>query len=261
MGGVTNTAVMERPETRERRDLREMLEKLVDVGTVELKMNVPAEQRMSLRKLDVDALKGKIREVVFFDTPDLALFKAGVAVRGRRTQGRDDDTVAKLRPCLPNELAPAFRKSSNLKVEMDVTRRSHVVSASMKGVRPPGTLTQVLAGAVTLEKFLSKEQRAFLDGHLPEGLGLRDLVPLGPTYVIVLKSVPQGFPHKITVEQWHFPGQVPLVELSTKSVPAEVFAVAKETTDFLARHGLAPTGEQEPKTRKALSFYASPLAG
>jgi hypothetical protein len=259
MADVTNTAVMERPETRERRDLREMLEKLSDVGTVELKMNVPAEQRLSLRKLNVDALKGKIREVVFFDTPDLALFKAGVAIRGRRTQGRDDDTVAKLRPCLPGDLPPAFRKSPNLKVEMDVTRRSHVVSASMKGERPAGTLTSVLSGGVTLEKFLNKEQRSFLDGHLPDGLSLRDLVPLGPTYVIVLKSVPEGFPHKITIEQWHFPGQVPLVELSTKAVPAEVFAVAKETTDFLGQHGLAPTGEQEPKTRKALSFFASHL--
>jgi hypothetical protein len=215
---------------------------------------------MGLRKLNVDALKGKIREVVFFDTPDLALFKAGVAVRGRRTQGRDDDTVAKLRPCLPNELAPPFRKSPNLKVEMDVTRRSHVVSASLKGVRPAGTLTEVLAGSVTIEKFLSKEQRSFLDGHLPDGVGLHDLRPLGPTYVIVLKAIPQGFPHKLTIEQWHFPGQVPLVELSTKSVPAEVFAVGREVTEFLALHGLTPTGEQEPKTRKALTFFAAHAA-
>jgi hypothetical protein len=257
---VTNTAVMERPETRERKDLREMLEKLADVGTVELKMNVPAEQRMSLRNLQIDALKGKIREVVFFDTPDLALFAAGVAVRGRRTQGRDDDTVAKLRPCLPDELAPAFRKSPNLKVEMDVTRRGHVVSASLKGVRPAGTLTQVLAGAVSLEKFLSKEQRAFLDGRLPEGIGIRDLVPLGPTYVIVLKTMPEGFPHKLTIEQWHFPGQVPLVELSTKAVPSEVFATAREVTTFLAGRGLSPSGEQEPKTRKALQFFATHAA-
>src|SRR4051794_10022176 len=120
MADVTNTAVLEQPDTRERKDLREMLEKLADVGTVEIKMNVPAEQRMSLRNLNVDVLKGKMREVVFFDTPDLALFRAGVAIRGRRTQGRDDDTVTKLRPCLPNELPAAFRKSPNLKVEMDV---------------------------------------------------------------------------------------------------------------------------------------------
>jgi hypothetical protein len=260
MARVTNTAVLDRPETRERKDLRELLEKLADVGAVELKMNVPAEQRMSLRNLKIDALKGKIREVVFFDTPDLALFNAGVAIRGRRTQGRDDDTVAKLRPCLPDELAPSFRKSQNLKVEMDVTRRGHVVSASMKGERPAGTLTQVLAGALPLEKFLTKEQRSFVDGRLPDGIALRDLVPLGPTFVIVLKAIPDGFAQKVTIEQWHFPGQVPLVELSTKSVPAEVFASARAVTAYLATRGLTPTGEQEPKTRKALQFFATHTA-
>src|SRR3954454_3667129 len=260
MAFVTTAAVMDQTDTRERKDLREILEKLADVGTVELKMNVPPDQRMGLRKLSIDALKGKIREVVFFDTPDLTLFNAGVAIRGRRTQGRDDDTVAKLRPCMPSELAAPFRKSPNLKVEMDVTRRSHVVSASMKGVRPLGSVTDVLAGRLTLEKLLSKEQRAFLDGRLPDGVGFSDLVPLGPTFVIVVKAMPEGFAHKLTIEQWHFPGQVPLVEMSTKAVPAEVFSVGREVTEFLAQHGLTPTGEQEPKTRKALSFFPTHAA-
>jgi hypothetical protein len=40
----------------------------------------------------------------FFDTPDLALNKAGVVVRARRVQGRSDDTVVKLRPIVPGEL-------------------------------------------------------------------------------------------------------------------------------------------------------------
>src|SRR5437764_3372142 len=143
---LTSTAVAPAPDEAERKDLREILTKLADVGSVELKMSVPAEQRMSLRNLRMDPLKGRLREVVFFDTPDLALFKAGIAVRGRRTQDRDDDTVTKLRPCMPAELPASVRNSPNLKVELDVTRRTHMVSASLKGVRPAGTLTDVLAG-------------------------------------------------------------------------------------------------------------------
>jgi hypothetical protein len=254
------TAVLERPETRERKDLRELLTKLADVGTVELKMNVPSEQRLSLRNLKLDPLLGKIREVVFFDTPDLALFRAGIVLRGRRTQGKDDDTVAKLRPCMPAELPAAVRSSSNLKVEMDVTRRAHVVSASLKGVRPAGTLTQVLSGKVPLEKLLNKEQRSFVAERLPSGLSWSDFVPLGPTFVIVLKALPEGSRHKMTIEQWHFPGQVPLVELSTKAQPADVFAVHKEVSEYLERRGLTPTGEQETKTRRALQFFASHLS-
>src|SRR5436190_8808786 len=134
----------------------EILDRIGDVGSVELKMNVPSEQRMALRQLKVDALKGNLREVVFFDTPDLALYKNGVVLRGRRTQGRDDDSVVKLRPCLPSDLPKEVRNSSNLKVEMDITSASHVVSASLKGGRSAGTLTEVLAGRTDLARFFSK---------------------------------------------------------------------------------------------------------
>src|SRR5947209_18222406 len=68
---LTPTAVAPAPDIAERKDLREILTKLADVGSVELKMNVPPDQRMSLRSLHLDPLKGKLREVVFFDTPDL----------------------------------------------------------------------------------------------------------------------------------------------------------------------------------------------
>src|SRR4051812_46851089 len=166
----------------------EILTKLRDVGSVELKMNVPSSDRMALRKIKIDPLKGRIREVVFFDTPELTLYKNGLVLRGRRTQGDDDDSVLKLRPCDPTELPAPFRKSPNLKVEMDVTRQSHVVSASLKGTRPAGTLREVMAGQSPLGKFFSKEQRSLLVDRWPDGLGWVDLVPLGPIYVIVMKG-------------------------------------------------------------------------
>src|SRR4051794_33708160 len=153
----------------------EILEKLSDVGSVELKMNVPSEERMALRKLKVDPLQGHIREVVFFDTPDLALYRHGVVLRGRRTQGKDDDSVVKLRPCAPTSLPDGVRKLPNLKVEMDVPRQGHVVSASLKGTRPPGSLQKVMSGNGHLGRFFSKEQRSFLVDRWPDGLGWVDL--------------------------------------------------------------------------------------
>lgn len=227
------------------------------IGTVELKMNVPSEQRLALRALRVDPLQGKLREVVFFDTPALDLFNAGVIVRGRRTQGRDDDTVVKLRPVVADELPDEVRGSPNLKIELDITRDSYVVSASMKGVRPPGTVQETVAGTRTVDRLLTKEQRRFLADRLPAGSTVDRLVPLGPVYVVVVKAVPEGLGRKLTAEQWHFPGQVPLVELSTKAQPGEVTAVHREATEFLRRCGLSPVGEQQPKTRTALEFFAA----
>jgi hypothetical protein len=49
---------------------------------------------------------------VFFDTPDLALDKAGVVVRARRIQGRVGDSVVKLRPLVPDQVSKDVRRLS-----------------------------------------------------------------------------------------------------------------------------------------------------
>ena len=51
-----------------------------------------------MRGLPIDPVESQPRQVYFFDTPDLALSKAGIIVRARRIQGGKGDTVVKLRP-------------------------------------------------------------------------------------------------------------------------------------------------------------------
>ena len=82
-------------------------------------------------------------------------------------------------------------------------------------------------------------------------------MPVGPVLVVLLKFVPEGLPNRSTIEQWHYPGQVPLVELSTKATPQNVLKVLSDGVRFVRGHGLSATGVQEPKTRKALEFFAS----
>ena len=238
-----------------RDQLLDMMSELSGVRSVELKLNVPADQRMSLQHLGIDPLEAKIRQVTFFDTPDLTLYRNGLVVRARRTQKADDDTVVKIRPAKPAELPPKVLESKNLKIEMDVTRGSYVVSASLKGSRSAGAVLKATAGERPLANLFTKEQRAFFADHSPD-VGWDDLVPLGPIYIMLLKFVPTGFSRRITVEQWHYPGEIPLVELSTKTTPGNVLEVAAETAEFLRGYGLDASGAQEPKTRKALEFFA-----
>ena len=64
--------------------LAEIMSLLRGSDTVELKLTVPAaQQRDAIRALGLDALDAQIRQVIFFDTPDLALDRAGVVVRAR----------------------------------------------------------------------------------------------------------------------------------------------------------------------------------
>ena len=111
--------------------LRELVK---ESDSIELKLTVPeGAYRSGARALGVDPLEGQIRQVFFFDTPDLALNQAGVVARARRVQGREHDSVVKLRPIVPDELPSEFRKSPNMVVEVDAMPGGYVCSASMKG--------------------------------------------------------------------------------------------------------------------------------
>jgi hypothetical protein len=237
-------------------ELSEVFRQLVGVNSVELKMTVPSEQRVALRSLRLDPLRGRLREVCFVDTPDLRLFRQGLVVRARRTKDMADDTVVKLRPALPGDLPPALRESRDLKLEMDVTRDGYVISASLKGRPRSGAVREVMLGQRPPERVFTKLQRAFLADRLADPIAWDELVVLGSIVVVVLKWVPDGLQQRLTVEQWHFPGQVPLVELSTKARPDDVIGIYGEVSDFLGRHGLRAAGEQEPKTRRALEFLS-----
>ena len=114
--------------------LAEMIALIKGADSVELKLTIPdSAHRSALRALDVDPLEAQIRQVVFFDTPNLDLDESGIVVRARRSQGADDDTVVKLRPVVPSELPDELRMSPSFNVEVDAMPGGYVCSGSMKG--------------------------------------------------------------------------------------------------------------------------------
>jgi len=241
--------------------LEEMLALTSHADSVELKLTVPdSERRATVTGLGMDPLEAQIRQVFFFDTPDLRLNQQGVVVRARRVQGRGDDTVVKLRPIVPGELPPSVRKAKTMVVEVDAMPGGYVCSASFKGALGPGNaVRQVAAGDRAIRKLYSKEQRAFYAAHAPEGLALDDLSVLGPINVLKLKFTPEGFSRRLVAELWLYPDGERILELSTKCAPNEGFQVAAETRAFLADRGVDLYGEQQTKTKTALDYFAKNL--
>ena len=163
----------------------EMLELVKGSKTVELKLTVPTEShRATIEALDLDPLDGQIRLVTFFDTPDLALNKAGVVVRARRIQGKGADSVVKLRPVRPDDIPDKLRRLETFGIEVDAMPGGFVCSASYKGVADGPTTKLVSLAKAPVHKAFSKEQRAFYKTHAPEGLELDDLSVLGPIFVV-----------------------------------------------------------------------------
>ena len=228
--------------------------------SIELKVTVPEQaQRSANKALGIDPLQAQIRQVFFFDTPDLALDRSGVVVRARRIQGRDSDSTVKLRPVVPSEVPARFRDSSQFVVEVDAMPGGYVCSGSMKHTLPPEAVLPSTTGERPLRKLFSKEQRAFLAACAPDGPSIDDLSVLGPIFVLKLKLNPAGFSRRLVVEMWLYPDGSRVVELSTKSRPEEGLKVAMEARQFLEARGIPLSGEQQTKTRTALEFFAAEL--
>jgi hypothetical protein len=240
--------------------LREVMGLLKGADSVELKLSVPdADRRSTVASLALDPVQAQIRQVFFFDTPDLLLNQHGVVVRGRRVAAREGDSVIKLRPVVPEELSRALRRDPMFGVEVDAMPGGFVCSATLKARHDDRLVKSVFDGERPIRKLFSKAQRRFFAAHAPEGVELDALARLGPINVLKLKFNPPDFGRRVVAELWNYPDGSRLLELSTKCGPEEAFAVAAETKVFLAEHGVDLFAEQQTKTKTALGFFSAEL--
>ena len=241
-------------------ELRSLAALIGETDTVELKLTVPeADQRAVQAALGLDPLDAQIRQVYFFDTPDLALDRAGVVMRARRVQAKGDDSVVKLRPVVPSELPSEVRSSPNFGVEVDAMPGGFVCSGSMKRTLTSPLVRAAILKETPLRKVFSKEQRAFYAAHAPEGTAIDDLAVLGPIFVLKIRYVPEGFARKLVAELWLYPDGQRILELSTKCPPGETFDVATKARAFLHDRDVSLVGDQQTKTRTALEFFSRQL--
>jgi hypothetical protein len=229
-----------------------------DSDSVELKLTIPfPNQRSTVEVLDLDPLDAQIRQVFFFETPDLALFEAGVVVRARRVQRKGDDSVVKLRPVVPAEMPDEHRQSPNMVVEVDAMPGGFVCSGSLKrDLKSTTKVREAVRGDRPVRKLFSKEQRAYFAAHAPSGIEMDDLQIFGPIFVLKAKSMPPGALRKLVAEVWLYPDNTRILELSTKCAPGDAFDVAARSRAFLTERGIDLSGEQQTKTRTALEYFS-----
>jgi len=232
---------------------------LQGADSVELKLTVPdGDQRSAVRALEMDPLEAELRQVFFFDTPDLALNQHGVIVRVRRTT-RGDDSVVKLRPVVPSEISADLRSLKGFGVEVDAMPGGFVCSGRMQRKMRAGKVKEALAGERSLTSLFDKKQRAFFADCAPDGISIEDLTLLGPIMVMKLKFSPSGYDGRLVAELWLYPDGSRILELSTKAATTDAFEVAARTRQFLQQRGVDLAGEQQTKTRTALEFFSTHL--
>ena len=235
--------------------LRELLDLIGDVGRAELKVTVPESAHLDAAKaLGIDPIDGHLRQVYFFDTPDLELNSGGLVLRARRIQGRRGDSVVKMRPVVPRELPESLRGDPRFTVELDAMPGAFVCSGTLKRKAGNAEVQEVISGA-GIEKLFSAGQRSLAEAHSRPGV-FDDLIVLGPILVVKAGFAPEGLDRRMVAELWLYPDGSRLLELSTKCEPREAFHAAAEARAFLGGRGIDLSGEQETKTRKALALFA-----
>jgi hypothetical protein len=240
-----------------REQIDEVLTILKDVNSVELKLVAPADKhRATIGKLGLDPIDAEVRQVYFFDTPNLDLNKAGLVVRARRIAGGAGDTVVKLRPVDPAMISKELRRSESFKTEVDAVPDGFVCSGSLKGRCTAQEVRDTVAGKMALDRLFSKEQRAFYKAHAPKGIELRSLATFGPTFVLKVRVWVKQLDRRLVLELWLFPDGSRNMEISTKATPSEAFQFAAEFKKYLADIGIELTGNQQTKTRAAMQFFA-----
>ena len=237
--------------------LGEILALIKRADTVELKVSVQESQRYAAASaLGLDPIDAQIRQVVFFDTPDLKLNDHGVVLRARRIQGKPGDSVVKLRPVVPDELPPALRKNPDFGVEVDALPGNFVCSGRLRAYVDDATVKGVFSTGTGIKKLFNKQQRALFEAHAPTGVSFDDLQTLGPINILKLKYVPAAFARRLVAELWFYPDDSRILELSTKCLPSEAFQVLAELKTFLDDQGVDMLGEQRTKTKTALQYFA-----
>ena len=240
--------------------LQELLALTKQADTVELKLTVPdANQRSAVMSLGMDPLEGQIRQVVFFDTPELALYDVGLVARARRVQGRGDDSVVKLRPIEPAQVKGKLRKTTGFGIEVDAMPGGFVCSGSLKSAETSG-VWEVLRGERPIRKLFTKPQRALFAEHAPEGIELDDLSMLGPINVFKLKFTPAGFDPAagggaVALPRQHAHPRALDEVHAGRGVPG-----CRRGTGPLGARGVDLAGVQQTKTRTALEYFAGQLA-
>jgi hypothetical protein len=239
-------------------ELDRLLALSVEADRVELKLTVPEPAHdATCAALGVDFARVCARRVYYLDTEDRTLHRHGVVVRVRSVEHRPDDSVIKLRPVSPGGIPAALRQSRQFVVEVDGMPGSYVCSGALKARLGVHDVERAMARRRPLRALFSRPQLRLLAAHLPSQAGIDDLAILGPVDARRRKLAPDGLDRTLLVEQWTFPDDSRILELSTRCPPDATLRVAAQLAAVLRAYGVDLTGPQQTKTHATLDFFST----
>jgi hypothetical protein len=237
--------------------LEHLLARVPAAHDVDLRFVVPERHRHAvLTALGSDPVGVLIRQVAFVDTDGLALHRAGVAIRLRRTQHQAPDLTVTLRSADFASLPADVRGLPEVEIAVEASLDGPTTCCSATSTLPGRRARDVLGGRLGVDQVMTGPQRDLLGQALPGGLPLGELTVLGPFHVLRSRFVPTGYPRRLVAEQWFLPDGARILELTTRCTAGLAPGIADETRRFLARHGVDLDEPHAHRTGAALATLA-----
>lgn len=198
---------------------------------------------------------GAQRLIYFFDTPDVALFKAGIVARARRISGDDHDSTVTVQPVSGPQVLDYWRTCDGYQLAAEVSEAAVPKSASLTVQVSKGLIKQVVTGEKGIAKLYSKDQEAFLAAVGNQSMDYQALCVLGPIAGHRWTFQDPACPWRLTAEVWQRDDGARLMEVAIKvPLPQAEVAIAGLQV-FLATVGAARHMKPQTKTRWALDHY------
>ena len=233
---------------------------IASMDSVEIKVTIRPDQELRAeRAMAINEDTAEVRILYFYDTPQLDLFNAGVALRARLVKGDKDDSTVKFRPVEATNIVDEWKQLEGFKLEADCVGDRVICSASLTSPQGRNEIDDVADGKRPIEKLFSKNQERFLAEFYKGPLDFGKLRVLGPIRVLRWKLKQKSFAYQLTLEEWRLPNGEDLVEVSIKTPPGEAAQAHKDFDKHLRELGLDPQGSQETKTRTALNYFSKAI--
>ena len=229
MTAQTATRARRAPRPLSAEETSKLLALTKGADTVELKLTVPETRsgfHSTVAALEIDPLDAQLRQVFFFDTPDLLLNKSGVVVRARRSQGGSttpSSSSGRSSPTMPADSGSSRTSGS---------RSTRCPVASCARHRSRRSWTAPACGRwpsdTTDPQALHQGAEGVLRPARPGGDRARRPERARADERAEAEVHPEGFARRLVAELWLYPDGSRILELSTKCPPTEAFQAAAE---------------------------------
>ena len=211
----------------------------------------------------LDLLDARLRQVVFFDTPDLTLTRRGITLWASRIQRRPASAGITFHPwgtgrlVAPDQaVADVPRDLHDFELEVDAVPGGYACAATRRTTLDDVELKDALAGRRPIGKLYTKDQRTLLKRLTSDEFRSDNLLLLGPINVFRMRFAGLGFDRSGFAELWNYPEGSRILKLTTKCSLAAVFDVAAATRTHLDAHGMGGLAEPHRNTASALERLA-----